>query len=149
MRKILCCNKGQAVTEFALVMPIFLLIIVVTISFGMKIYTKTILIFAATQAARTATFVYPDETISLEDKMKMIDASAEIIIKNGLIDTQMDVQCRFFDENSDVIENMTSDSPRMVVVKVDYEFVQIYPLSGGVFDQSSYVLSYTAVSAMR
>ncbi len=76
MRKLLKArignSRGQAMTEFVLVLPLLLLIVYAALSFGLMIYTKSLLVLSASHASRTASYVLLDEEISDEDKVTMI-----------------------------------------------------------------------------
>jgi Flp pilus assembly protein TadG len=59
-------NKGQSVVEFALVIPIFLLVFVAIIEFGSIWMTMNVLTGASREGARIAAVTEPDEAEVLQ-----------------------------------------------------------------------------------
>ncbi|GAU76344.1 TadE/TadG family type IV pilus assembly protein [Fusibacter sp. 3D3] len=133
--KIINDEKGQAVVEFAVVLPVLLLIILATITIGMMIYTQTLLVLASSQAARTASYVINDESYNDETKVTMIKNAAYNILNNGINGTDRDVDIYL--------------EGGLVSVKVSYKFRYIFPLTGEIFDKSEYNLSYTTTCVIN
>jgi len=58
-RRVLRCERGQAVTEFAMVVPLFALLVIVCILFGKALYVYIQLTHSANEAARLASVNQP------------------------------------------------------------------------------------------
>jgi len=130
-------SRGQAMTEFVLVLPLLLLIVYAALSFGLMIYTKSLLVLSASHASRTASYVLLDDEISDEDKVTMIKKSAYNIMTNGIDGT---------DRNVVIIPD---EANGQVSVKVEYNFKYILPLLGDIFTKDKYMLEYTSTSALQ
>lgn len=79
-------NKGQALVEFVLILPIFILILFVIVDFGMIINTKSILenesvdislMIKENENVEEIRTIYPDTKINLEDENKYLKLSLE------------------------------------------------------------------------
>ena len=137
IKQVLKNKRGQAMTEFVLVLPLLLLIVYAALSLGLMIYTKSLLVLSASHASRTASYVLLDEEIADEDKVTMIKSSAYAILNNGIDGTDRNV----------II--MVDDANGLVSVKVEYNFKYIFPLLGDIFTKDKYVLDYTSTSALQ
>lgn len=130
-------DKGQALSEFAMVLPVLLLIVLATLTLGMMIYTKTLLVLSSSQAARTGAFIYTDETKTMAEKETAIKTVALSILNKGIAGTERKV----------IIS--VDDPPTTITVKVQYTFRYVFPLLGDIFSKSAYDLEYSSSCAIR
>ena len=99
-------RRGQALVEFSLVFPIFLLIFIALFDVGRAVFTYNSLTNAAREGARLAV-VNQDET-TIIDRAKAQVAMAELNVPNVTIE--------FFQENADGTPDTTSPCPTHVAV---------------------------------
>lgn len=130
-------NKGQAMTEFMLVLPLMLILILATLSLGLMIYTKTLLVLSAGNAARTASYLYYDTNYTNEEKVQKIEKSAYDILNNGIDGRERSVTVAADEMNG------------LIKVTVKYKFKYIFPMLGDIFDKTEYQLEYSAISAIQ
>lgn len=129
MKTLLSNEKGQAVTEMALTLPIILLIIAGTFTFGFMIYTKTVLVLSTSQAAKLGSFIVSDTTMTEEEKKLKIENTAKSFLGSSIGGEVSDI---------DVIFSSTD-----VSVKVKYKFNFILPLLADILNEDEYELEYT------
>ena len=122
-------SRGQALVEFALVAPIFFLILFATIDFGRYVYYVQILNNAAREGTRYA-IVHGDRSLSpvgpTED-----DPTVAGIVRNyaiGVIgdSTTFDVHSSWQQENP--LDPPRNDRGARVTVEVTYAFHSVIPL---------------------
>jgi len=117
-------EKGQALVEFTLLVPIFLLLLFAIVDFGMGFYSWITVTNAAREGARLGAVHAPlnvasspcfgkvSSAVCIEDRVR--EASSE------LDPTKMNV----------TVSNATGNPGESVVVKVDFDYDLITPLAG-------------------
>jgi Flp pilus assembly protein TadG len=83
--------SGQSVTEFAIILPVFIILTMVVLVFGSIIYAKSVVILAASQGARVGGAIYDDPTMTLAEKNDKIRSTALTIVSKGLSGSDRDV----------------------------------------------------------
>ena len=117
-------EKGQALVEFTLLVPIFLLLLFAIIDFGMGFYSWITVTNAAREGARLGVVLATEQEI--EDRVYQT-----VSLPNE--STQMTV----------TVTNAQGQPGESVVVKVDYDYDLITPLAGIVSFVSGDVLGPT------
>ena len=125
-------RNGQSLVEFAVVLPIFLLVLAGILDFGIGLYSQMTIINASREGARFGV-VDPGNVAGVEDR---VDAMA------GGLDVDTEVTCKR--PTSSTTFGSCSGAPGpwqsgdAVMVKVDYEYHLIFPLFlGNSIDLSS------------
>lgn len=127
-------EEGQSVTEFAIVLPVLLLIVLGALIIGAFIYTKLVVVLAASQGARVGGAVYNDTTLTDSERITKIEDTAMTIVSNGL-------------SGSDRSVNVTKLTDE-VQVTVKYDFKMILPMLKPFFNnQSTFEVEYTSIYA--
>jgi hypothetical protein len=107
-------ERGQAVVEFALLLPLFLIVLFIIIDFGVGISRWTVVTSATREGARIgAVGVSPNEI-----------KSKVAVTSNDLLDP-LDVHVNYVDNNTN---NPLGDHGDSVVVESDYDYQLITPL---------------------
>jgi len=106
--------QGQSLIEFALVLPLVLMLIFAVLSFGFLVYDKIIIVLAASQAADRAGEIMGDTALSLEEKEAEIQAVATAFLSYGISKKEDDVDIFIEDKK--------------VTVKVSFIYTFILPL---------------------
>lgn len=125
-------KQGQAVAEAALVLPLIIFLIMAMLTFGLWIYTKMIVVLAASQSARTGGVWY-GKAVSGEVTYAEAESKARItaqnFITNGLSGTSYSV----------VISPSPSppDEPVDVTVTVTYPYRIWLPFMEDIFGGTS------------
>jgi len=127
-------EKGQALVEFTLLLPIFLLLLFAIIDFGMGFYSWITVTNAAREGARLGVVMATSQEI--EDRVYQ---TADLPNES----TQMTV----------TVTNAQGQPGESVVVKVDYDYDLITPLAGIVSFISGNVigptLTFSSTAEMR
>lgn len=118
--------KGNAVVEFALVLPILLLVLFGITEFGRAIMTKNILHTASREGARLAAVSPLSDTLSVQGRVVSVLSAANVTVKD------IDI---FYDAAS-----------RSIQVTVTNDF---HVLSGGILDPFIGVFELQGVTSMR
>ena len=116
-------SRGQALVEFAVVLPVFLLILAGVIDFGLGLYSQMTVINAAREGARYAVVNTPLNTSNVTNRVEAMTG--------GLDQSQLtvNVSCQAACASGDT-----------VVVRVDYDYHMLWPLAfGNTIDLSSTV----------
>ena len=95
-------RRGQGLVEFALVAPIFLLILIATFDLGRGVFAYTSMTNAAREGARLA--IVNQDTVSVLQKVRGQSAVAESNNGDG---TNVTIAFRTADANGDPIANST------------------------------------------
>ncbi len=119
-------QEGQAAAEMALVLPVFLLIIMAIITFGMIIYVKTLVVISASQAAKVGAYLYLDDTLTDEEKNLMIRSTANTLLSNGI-------------SGIDRTVTIITDGSTEITVIVLYNYKLILPLLGDILGARSVI----------
>ncbi|MFZ5353635.1 MAG: TadE/TadG family type IV pilus assembly protein [Bacillota bacterium] len=114
--KLLRNNKGQALAETALILPVLLLVVLAALTVGLMIYQKMVVVLASSQAARVGASIYNDPSLTADEKTAKINTTAYFYLGNGLSGT---------DRSVDIWSDGT-----IIKVKVTYNFKFIFPLVG-------------------
>ena len=127
-------EKGQALVEFTLLVPIFLLLLFAIVDFGMGFYSWITVTNAAREGARLGVVLATEQQI--EDRVYQ---AADLPNES----TQMTV----------TVTNAQGQPGESVVVKVDYDYDLITPLAGIVSFVSGDVigptLTFSSTAEMR
>ena len=107
-------EKGQALVEFALLVPIFLILLFAIVDFGMGFYSWITVTNSAREGARIGAVLASEQQI-----IDRVHATSDLINE----DENMDI----FVTNSADLGGLPGES---VVVQVDYRFDLITPLAG-------------------
>lgn len=107
-------NKGQSLVEFALVLPVLLLIAVMVFDLGRAVYYSSTIHNAAREGARYG-IVHPDDETGM--KQRAIDYAI------GLGLQQSDIQI-----NLNIPEDKESFPPPQVTVIINFDFIPATPL---------------------
>jgi Flp pilus assembly protein TadG len=84
-------QKGQSVTEFAVILPVFILLVTGVLVIGSVIYAKTIVVLASSQGARVGGAIYNDNTLTIEEKNTKVKNTALTIVSNALVGEDREV----------------------------------------------------------
>ena len=107
-------GRGQSLVEFAIMIPVFLLMSVVVFDLGRAVYYSSTVHNAAREAARYG-IVHPGDEPGM--KQKAIDYAVGL----GLQDSDVSIDLL-------IPENIASYPPPRVTVYVDYDFFPATPL---------------------
>jgi Flp pilus assembly protein TadG len=121
-------RQGQSLVEFAVVLPIFLLILAGILDFGLGLYSQMTIINAAREGARigAVTIVGVDPTASVDNRVRAMTA--------GLDQSKLDViiTCQTPSGSSFVACGSSAwQSGDAVRVEVDYDYTMLWPLALG------------------
>ena len=133
MRAVMRCRKGQALVEFALVLPLLALLIMGILEFGRAWNTKQILTDAAREGARLAVVGNP----TITDTSQVNPRLREKIALAGLDTTTVTIA--YPDGFKTGTGNITS-----VRVSMPFQFVVLHRLVQLVTSNGSMVLTTTA-----
>lgn len=130
-------HRGQSLVEFAVVLPIFLLILAGILDFGLGLYSQMTIINAAREGARigSVTIVGVDPTTTVDDRVRSMAA--------GLDQSKLDVIVTCQRPSGSTFVACASpawQSGDAVKVQVDYAYKMLWPLAlGNSLDLSSTV----------
>ncbi|MGA3029759.1 MAG: TadE family protein [Candidatus Limnocylindrales bacterium] len=143
-------KRGQAMVEFALVLPIFMLILSGILDFGFALYSRMTVINAAREGARAAAMVSDVTTIPTVIQNRVISAAASAGLT--LTASNVVVGCvqgnpnttspcdKTFSHMHDATHLSAAESGDSVSVTVHYTYHTFFPLTFGTsFDLSSTV----------
>jgi Flp pilus assembly protein TadG len=126
-------GRGQALVEFALVIPIFLLVLSGIFDFGFLLYSRMTVINSAREGARAGSVAADSTQIpSLVDQRVrsaatgagLVSTSPTMTITTTCVPTKTPTSCSFATEAG----NQSGDS---VKVTVDYAYTSLFPLLFG------------------
>lgn len=118
-------RRGQALVEFALVFPVFMLIIVALFDVGRAVYAYNTITNAAREAARVA--IVNQDPASI--RARAIGQAVSLGVASG------DVAVEFREDGLDPITNPVCGTPKLgcaVIVTVSYDWQAVTPLVGQV-----------------
>jgi Flp pilus assembly protein TadG len=118
-------EKGQALVEFALLIPIFLILLFAIVDFGMGFYSWITVTNSAREGARVGAVHAP---LNVASSPCFGKGSLEQCIEDRVLDS-----ADLVDEDTKMtvtITNAQGQSGESVVVKVDYDYDLITPLAG-------------------
>ncbi len=119
-------QKGSTLVEFALVLPLFLVILFGMITFSVALHNKTVLTIAAREGARAGAVFVPDRTQA--DIINSARAAAEQVLQDNLIS--------FGPDMDPSVAVSISDDILTVTTNVD-NYTGIYIFSGIIPDISA------------
>jgi Flp pilus assembly protein TadG len=132
-------GRGQALTEFALVIPVFLLVLSAILDFGFMLYSRMTVINAAREGARAAV-IYPDPTQIPTVAAQRAQSAAQ---QAGLTISTSNVSAGCVATKSascDFATKTGSQPGDSVRVRVTYQYKSFFPLLfGTTFDLTSTV----------
>jgi len=76
-------QKGAVIIEFALVLPVFLLLLFGMVTFSLALYNKTVLTMATREGARTGVLFVADQ--DEDDKIELANTTALQVCQNNLV----------------------------------------------------------------
>lgn len=100
-------QKGTTLLEFALVLPLFLVILFGMITFSVALYNKTVLTMATREGARAGAMFVPDRTVSMIDSAAT--ATALQFCQNNLISFGPAMTCNVTPTIQDSILTVTAN----------------------------------------
>jgi Flp pilus assembly protein TadG len=115
-------RRGQSLVEFAVVFPVFILLLAGMVDFGLALFSNVTLINAAREGARLGVTLQPMDTTKIEQR---VDAMATGLDLSKLTVTSTCVR-----------GGGSCSSPQWqggdtVKVKVDYMYTMVWPLTFG------------------
>ena len=125
-RRRLRDRRGQSLVEFAVVFPVFILLLAGMVDFGLGLYANVTIINAAREGARLGVVQQPVNTTAIEDRVKAMSTGLDL--------TQLTVTSTCQRPSGSTFVACTSplwaagDSVR---VKVDYQYSMVWPLAFG------------------
>ena len=84
LKKFKVDDSGQSVTEFAIILPVFILLITGVLVLGSMIYAKSIVVLAASQGARVGGAIFDDSAYTESEKIEKVKNTALTVVSNGL-----------------------------------------------------------------
>ncbi len=108
-------ERGQAMVEFALLLPLFLIVIFISIDFGVGLGRWVILTNATREGARLGVIGVSSNEVALKTAAT----------SNGLIDPTTDVTVNYIDASGNGVVGDKGDS---IVVEANYNYGLITPL---------------------
>ncbi|MFI5259188.1 MAG: TadE/TadG family type IV pilus assembly protein [Candidatus Limnocylindrales bacterium] len=121
-------ERGQSLVEFALVFPVFILLLAGIFDFGFGLYSQMTVINAAREAARSAT-IDPDRTTILEIAQARVQAVAPFLNVGNLTVTATCVP--IVSTTCDFSSATSSKRGDAVSITVAYPYQLIFPLAFG------------------
>lgn len=125
MRAIWCRQRGDGLIEFALTLPVLMLIIVAVFDMGRAVYSQTVLTNAAREGARYGT-IAPDDAAGIEAEAKSL-----------IIGVNKDA----------VTVKSEQPGPDTIRVTVTYTFTAATPMIGQYLGQNG-TIAFKGVSTM-
>ena len=124
-------ERGQAVTELAITLPLIIFLIMAMLKVGLFIHTNTVVVLAATQGARLGAVLYGDCSVPTSVADQRIRQVSLGVLSNTLTGTGNTV-------------NITDDGIN-ISVEVTHQFPVFIPLVREVFgNQAEIPVSFTA-----
>lgn len=121
-------GRGQSLVEFALVLPLFLLLVAAMVDFGMGIYSNITVLNAAREGAR-ASITSPGDTTLVEDRVR---AMATGLNQSDLtVNTTCQRPAAPPATTWGACTGTAFQSGDAVVVDVNYTYRMIWPLAFG------------------
>jgi len=115
-------GRGQSLVEFAVVLPVFLLILAGLLDFGLGLYSQMTIINAAREGARLGV-VDPSNVAGINSRVQAMAAGLDL--------SQLTVSTTCLDPGNAVKACSSTATGDSVKVKVDYTYRMIWPLAFG------------------
>lgn len=124
-------RQGQSLVEFAVVLPIFLLILAGIVDFGMGLYSQMTVINAAREGARigVVTIVGVDPTTSVDNRVRAMTAGLDQSKLDVIVTCERPTGPTTFGSCNAGLGPWQSDDA--VRVEVDYDYKMLWPLALG------------------
>jgi TadE-like protein len=147
------CDRGQAVIELALTLPLLLLVLCGVLDFGFMFQRYEVVTNAAREAARVGVLPAYTPTDAVNRGRAYMDTGGLAVPNRacGVMPEQPRTRCvEAFDENSTIGTGPTAKTVQQirVVVEYDHEHVFVGPMMG-LFGSSLGITRLHAVSIMR
>jgi Flp pilus assembly protein TadG len=127
-------RQGQSLVEFAVVLPVFLLILAGILDFGLGLYSQMTIINASREGARLGV-VEPGNVAGIQNRVEAMAAGLDQSQLNVIITCERPSGSSFVGCSSPQWQ-----SGDAVVVRVDYDYRMLWPLAlGNSLDLSSTV----------
>ena len=122
-------RQGQSLVEFAVVLPIFLLILAGIVDFGLGLYSQMTVINAAREGARigVVTIVGVDPTTSVDNRVRAMTAGLDQSKLDVIVTCQRPTGPTTFGNCS----SPAWQSDDAVRVEVNYDYKMLWPLALG------------------
>jgi len=147
-------NTGSAVVEFAVILPLLLLILYGIIEFGLIFYNKALLTNASREGARFGVlYRAPDDVEARNDLQKGIEDRIDNYLGTKLIsfgDHSPTIDFRLVNPETKIespvsLEDLESDQYLLIRINFDYEFLLIPAFIPGI----SNIISLAGTTTMR
>ncbi|HEX7090455.1 MAG TPA: TadE family protein [Longimicrobiales bacterium] len=125
-------DAGQALVEFALVLPLLLVLVIAVFEFGRAWSAYQVITDAAREGARNAVVVNP-----AIDSAYVVQRVRDALARASLDPDNASISISGFNERT--------GTPAMVTISYPYRFVLLGPLLGWATDRSSITLSTSFV----
>ena len=119
-------RRGQSLVEFAVVFPVFILLLAGMVDFGLGLYANVTIINAAREGARLGVTLQPMDTFAIQTR---VEAMA-----TGLDLNQLSVSTTCLEPSGSSFVACTGplwQTGDSVKVQVDYDYRMIWPLTFG------------------
>ena len=122
-------HRGQSLVEFAVVLPIFLLILAGILDFGLGLYSQMTIINAAREGARlgVVTIVGVDPTADVDKRVRAMTAGLDQSKLDVIVTCQRPTGPTTFGP----CNSPAWQSDDAVRVEVDYDYKMLWPLALG------------------
>jgi TadE-like protein len=119
-------RSGQSLVEFAVVLPVFLLVLAGILDFGLGLYSQMTVINAAREGARVGVVTIGDPTVAVEDRVKAMSG--------GLDQSKLSISVKC--ERPSGSSFVACSGPQWVagdgvLVTVHYDYAMLWPLAFG------------------
>ncbi|RTE11206.1 TadE/TadG family type IV pilus assembly protein [Paenibacillus whitsoniae] len=111
IKKFIRNERGQSVVEFAIIMPLILLIIMAMIYFGLFIFSKSVVLFSAHQGGR--------EALNFRTDIQYSDLQKEQFIKNASLQV---LQMLPPGASPPEVETLKNENTGLIKITVTYYF---------------------------
>ena len=136
-------QKGAAVVEFAILLPLLVILIAGVIEFGVLLYNKQILTNASREGARAAINPLPD-TLSAQEITKIVEDYSSGIITFG----DPNKPSVTFTPSGQNFEDRNFDNTTYVTIQVNYNYGFLFP-SILIRDPEKTTINLTAQTTMK
>ncbi|OGO60463.1 MAG: hypothetical protein A2032_01525 [Chloroflexi bacterium RBG_19FT_COMBO_49_13] len=133
-------NLGQSIVELALLLPVLLLLVVVTLDLGRGIYYYSVVYNAAREGARYG-IIYPDNTVGIIEKAKNLAI--------GLDQDQLTVIPCECGKNCINDNSCPVNAINIIKVTVRYNFLLVTPMANLITGNDEFPLESTSMMAIE
>jgi Flp pilus assembly protein TadG len=136
-------EKGQALLETALILPILLLLLIGIITFGMLLYSKIVVTLAASQSARLGATLYSKEDVDEGTARQKISDMANSYLSGLTGGSNINIEADGAPPGGSGEEVSTED--RQISVTVSHQFSMPLPFVSEFLNGGTMPIKYTAV----